>query len=187
MKRKVKTAAASMGTPVIFRDRTPCRVGASLPLTSNTGWRAKIYLHPGQCFASTEPSAVTTILGSCVSLCVWDCVLKIGGMNHYLLPFSVSGEVASPRIGAVAIEMLIKRVIFMGAAQNRLQAKLFGGACVIEAFREKEDHIGRVNAQIAEIILRTLGIPVVEQDLGGRRGRKLTFNTDDGESWIRYL
>lgn len=111
----------------------------------------------------------------------------IGGMNHYLLPFSLGDDIASPRFGTVAIEILIKRVISIGAAHNRLQAKLFGGACVIEAFREKEDHIGMVNAQIAETILRALNIPVVEQDLGGRRGRKLTFNTDDGESWIKYL
>jgi chemotaxis protein CheD len=73
------------------------------------------------------------------------------------------------------------------AAKDRLRAKLFGGACVIEAFREKADHIGIVNAQFAETALRRLAIPVVEQDVGGNRGRKLSFNTDDGESWLRYL
>jgi chemotaxis protein CheD len=147
-----------------------------------------MYLHPGQFFASTEPSAVTTILGSCVSLCLWDPVVLIGGMNHYLLPFSVDDDIASPRFGTVAIELLIKKVISMGAAKHRLQAKLFGGACcILDGFREKEDHIGTVNARTAETILQTLGIPVVEKDLGGHKGRNLTFNTDDGESWIKYL
>jgi chemotaxis protein CheD len=111
----------------------------------------------------------------------------IGGMNHYLLPFAAAGGTASSRFGSVAIESLVAQVIALGGEKNRLRAKLFGGACVIEAFREKTDHIGIVNAQIAETILQGLAIPVVEQDLGGRRGRKLMFNTDNGESWVKYL
>lgn len=146
-----------------------------------------MYLHPGQFFVSIQPSAVTTILGSCVSLCLWDSVTRIGGVNHYLLPFLASGVVASARFGPVAIETLIAKVTLLGASKKRLQAKLFGGACVIEAFREKEDHVGIVNAQVAESSLRALGIPVVERDLGGHRGRKLIFHTDDGESWVKYL
>ncbi len=149
--------------------------------------RAKMYLHPGQLFASVECTAVTTILGSCVSLCLWDPVAKIGGINHYLLPFWVGDDIASPRFGTVAIETLIDKVLSLGARRNHLRAKLFGGACVIEAFRENKDHIGTVNARLAESMLRVRGIPVVEQDLGGRRGRKLVYNTDDGACWIKYL
>jgi chemotaxis protein CheD len=87
----------------------------------------------------------------------------------------------------VAVESLITTLISLGAVKNRLTAKLFGGACVIEALQNKEDHIGRVNAEFATSTLRIVGIPVVEHDLGGRRARKLVFNTDDGESWVRYL
>jgi chemotaxis protein CheD len=162
-------------------------VNESAGVASAGGARSRIYLHPGHLFASTQPSTVTTILGSCVSLCLWDPLVLIGGTNHYVLPFSVAGDIASPRFGTVAIEALIKKVISLGGTKNRLQAKLFGGACVIEAFREKADHIGMCNAQIAESNLRALGIPVVEQDLGGCRGRKLIFNTDNGESWVKYL
>ena len=158
-----------------------------LGLTPDGSIRAKVYLHPGQLFASVECSAVTTILGSCVSLCLWDPVAKIGGINHYLLPFWVGDDIASPRFGTVAIETLIEKVLSLGARKNHLRAKLFGGACVIEAFRENKDHIGTVNARLAESMLRARGIPVVEQDLAGRRGRKLVFNTDDGATWIKYL
>ena len=155
--------------------------------TADPSARRKVYLHPGQLFAAVQPSAVTTILGSCVSLCVWDPMLKIGGMNHYLLPFWVGDDIASPRFGTVAIETLIEKVLALGARKNHLRAKLFGGACVIEAFREREDHIGIVNARLAENMLRLQAIPVVEQDLTGRRGRKVVFNTDDGVSSIKYL
>jgi chemotaxis protein CheD len=159
----------------------------SLDPQAASGARTKMYLHPGQLFASVEPRSITTILGSCVSLCLWDPVAMIGGMNHYRLPFATAGGVTSPRFGSVAIESLVAEVISLGGVKNRLRAKLFGGACVIEAFREKTDHIGIVNAQIAETTLRGLAIPVVEQDLGGRRGRKLMFNTDNGESRVKYL
>ncbi len=149
--------------------------------------RAKVYLHPGQLYVSVQSSAVTTILGSCVSLCLWDPVAKIGGINHYLLPFWVGDDIASPRFGTVAIETLIENVLSLGARKNHLRAKLFGGACVIEAFRENKDHIGVVNARLAESMLHARSIPVVEQDLAGRRGRKLIFHTDDGAASIKYL
>jgi chemotaxis protein CheD len=149
--------------------------------------RTKIYLHPGQLFATAHPSTVTTILGSCVSLCLWDPLSKIGGINHFLLPFWVGDDAASPRFGTVAIESLIEKILALGAHKSRLQAKVFGGACVIEAFRERDDHIGVVNARLAENMLRLQRIPVVEQDVAGRRGRKLIFNTDDGASSVKYL
>lgn len=156
-------------------------------ISSDVNARAKVYLHPGQLFAAAQPSAITTILGSCVSVCLWDPVVRIGGMNHYLLPFSVGDELASPRFGTVAIEALIERVLVLGARHDRLLAKLFGGACVIEAFREKEDHIGVLNARLAESMLHRACIPIVEQHLAGCRGRKILFNTDDGASSVKYL
>ena len=153
----------------------------------DSGVRTKVYLQPGQLFASVHFSAITTILGSCVSLCLWDPVAKVGGINHYLLPFWVGDDIASPRFGTVAIEALIEKVLSLGARKNHLRAKLFGGACVIEAFRENKHHIGIVNARLAENMLHRQGIPVVERDLAGRRGRKLIFHTDDGASWVKYL
>jgi chemotaxis protein CheD len=111
----------------------------------------------------------------------------IGGMNHYLLPVSLSNDVPSARSGAVAIRILIERVISLGGRKDRLRAKLFGGATIINAFQQQEDQIGIANAQLAKNILRTQNIPVVEQDLAGRRGRKLIFNTDDGTSFVNYF
>jgi len=189
MTPKFKTNANSTAAQTLVGRSTACTVvdNERLRVAPNSGARTKVYLHPGQIFIATHPSAITTILGSCVSLCLWDPVLKIGGINHYLLPFWVGDDIASPRFGPVAIETLIEKVLSMGARKNRLRAKLFGGACVIEAFRERKDHVGVVNARLAENMLHMQGIPVVERDLAGRRGRKLVFNTDDGTSWIKYL
>ncbi len=147
----------------------------------------KIYLHPGQLFASRQSHAVTTILGSCVAVCLWDPAKKIGGINHYLLPAFTGDGVASPRFGNVAIAELLERLTSLGCHKCDLQAKLFGGACVIAAFRDRTNHLGWENIQTAENILEREEIPVVGQDTGGDKGRKLIFHTDDGAAWIKRL
>ena len=65
--------------------------------------RSNFYLHPGQIFVSAESYAVTTILGSCVSACLWDPLTKIGGINHFLLPVEVGAAHASGRFGNLAV------------------------------------------------------------------------------------
>jgi len=151
------------------------------------GGRSRIYLHPGQLFASAERSAVSTILGSCVAVCLWDPILKIGGINHYLLPLWTGQGTVSPRFGDVAVQELLDKLLQLGGRKSRLQAKIFGGACVIEAFRNRENHLGMNNVQTAEELLEKEGIPLVGHDVGGCRGRKLIFHTDNGTAWVKQL
>jgi len=149
--------------------------------------RCSVYLLPGQLFASSEPSTVTTILGSCVAVCVWDPVLKIGGVNHYLLPYWVGNGHSSGRFGNVAIKLLIDKLLAFGSKKRNLQAKLFGGACVLEAMRDREDHLGMKNIRVARKLLEEEGIPVISDDVGGSHGRKLIFHTDAGSALVRHL
>lgn len=151
------------------------------------GGRIKIYLHPGQLFATAERCVVTTILGSCVALCLWDPISRVGGINHYLLPFWVGEGLASARFGNVAVRDLIDRVLTYGGQKWRLQAKLFGGACVLEAFRNNGSHLGMKNVEVAQSLLEEEGIPVVGCDVGGQNGRKLIFHTDSGSAWVKQL
>ena len=119
------------------RPRDPCRVPAGSPLTASNapddGGRAQVYLHAGPARRRDEPTAIATILGSCVSVCLWDPDAGVGGVNHFLLPFHVERE-KSPRFGSVAIPRLVEEVVRAGADPRRLQAKVFGGASVIGAF-----------------------------------------------------
>jgi len=148
---------------------------------------SKAYLHPGQLFVSAEGYAVTTILGSCVAVCLWDPVTKIGGINHFLLP-NFSGEgIASPRYGNIAIKELLHRLTQLGSQKHNLLAKMFGGACVLEAFRQRQHHLGTKNIETAQELLKSESIPVVGHDVGGQRGRKLIFHTDDGAAWVKAL
>jgi chemotaxis protein CheD len=147
---------------------------------------AQYYLHPGHLFASDTPTLVTTILGSCVAVCLFDLTAKIGGVNHFLLPLA-SGRERTPRFGDVAIPSLIDQLLGLGAVRANLQAKVFGGACVVASFSGNRRHLGEENAELALLTLEAQGIPVLDGDVGGTRGRKLVFQTDEGTAWVRSL
>lgn len=144
------------------------------------------YLPPGQLIVSAEPLEVTTILGSCVSLCLWDAGAGIGGINHYLLPMGVGDGEQLERYGEHANERLLQRLLALGARERHVRAKVFGGACVLVAFRKGSDFADR-NVKVALQFLGDRGIPLVADDTRGNRGRKLRFRTDDGTALIRYV
>jgi len=151
------------------------------------GTRRSVYLHPGRVFVSPDPTEVTTILGSCVAVCVFDPVLRVGGANHYLLPHRVGNGLSSARFGNVAVRKLIDGVLALGGRKENLQAKVFGGACMVDAFHGRQERLGTKNADLALRILREEGIRVVADDVGGRRGRKVIFHTDTGVVLVRLI
>jgi len=159
---------------------------ASSP-TDEASKRARAYLHPGQLFVSADSHAVTTILGSCVAVCLWDPVTRIGGINHFLLPTFSGAGIASPRFGNIAVKELLDQLAQLGGQKRNLLAKLFGGACVLEAFRQRQHHLGMQNIEVARELLQSESIPLVGHDVGGQRGRKLIFHTDDGAAWVKVL
>ena len=151
----------------------------------DVGNRAPFYLHAGQLHASSTPTAITTVLGSCVAVCLFDPIAKVGGMNHFLLPHHVERD-RSPRFGTVAVPQLVEAVLRAGASRAALVAKVFGGASVIAAM-SRGRRLGEENALLALRLLEDARIPVLDQDVGGGRGRKLVFFADDGTAWVRQL
>jgi chemotaxis protein CheD len=106
---------------------------------------------------------------------------------HRGLPLGPHRTQASARFGDVAIRELITRIAAVGCDQRHLQAKIFGGACVLDAFQYRRTHLGAQNSDFAKRILRQEGIPLVGEDIGGRKGRKLIFHTHDGTVWVKQL
>jgi chemotaxis protein CheD len=149
-----------------------------------TGQRDAVFLHPGRIFVSAEPSTVRMVLGSCVAVCLWDPLRRTGGANHYLLPYRGSD---SAEFGDVAIQRLIENLLGLGCSRASITAKLFGGSCVLEALQKKDTHVGTRNVALARTILASHGIPIVAHDVGGQRGRRVIFQTDDGSAWVRHL
>ncbi len=148
--------------------------------------RPKHFLYPGAIYVSPEPTLVTTILGSCVAICLYDPVLQIGGMNHYMLPLWNGQGLASPRYGNIAIEKLIANLEALGSQKENMKAKVFGGAEII-ATSNNQFMIGERNILIAKEILREENIPIISSSTGGKFGRKLLFNTETGEVRQKYV
>ena len=146
-----------------------------------------VYLHPGQLFVAAGPVAVTTILVSCVAVCIWGGMLGIGGINHDLLPCGLRTASTGLRYGNVAIESLLEKLARAGARVSNLRAKLFGGACVLDAMRGKEGHLGDKNVEMARRTLAAVEIPILASDVGGARGRKLIFHSHDGSARVKLL
>ncbi len=144
------------------------------------------YLYPGMLFADREEYEVTTILGSCVSVCLWDPHLQIGGINHYLLPLWNGEGLPSPKYGNIAIQKLIEKMLTFGAKRANLKAKMFGGASVLESVGGLLN-VGERNIMVGEDILKEERIPVMSFDLGGNLGRKLLYNTKNGTILLRKI
>ena len=134
-----------------------------------------------------EPTQVTTILGSCVAICIWDRHLHIGGVNHYLLPASSDEESSSLRFGDVSTQALLKGLLQLGCTRDSMQAKVFGGSALFRQEGHYGSSLGAQNVAAAGLMLKNAGIPILSQDTGGPHGRKIIFNTDDGSAWSRKV
>ena len=144
-----------------------------------------IFLSPGSFCCPAEPAVVTTILGSCVAVCLFDRRLHIGGMNHFLLPRCGSAP-ASPRYGDVAFTRLLAAMGNLGCKPADMRAKVFGGANVLP-FDSEADTVGAKNVSIALEVLHQHGIPLLARRTGGQRGLFLRFHTGAGRVLLREL
>ena len=153
-------------------------------------WRPQgmddVFLYPGQLMIRDEPTAVTAVLGSCVAVCVWDPVHRVGGITHFLLP-NGRGDEAGLRYGNVATDALVTGMLARGSRLENLKAGLFGGACVLEPLRILAHSLGDANVAAAEAVLRRQRIQLVACDVGGCRGRRLVFHTESGETAVELL
>ena len=146
----------------------------------------EVYLHPGQLVASADAMVVTTILGSCVAVCLRDADSGVAGINHFLLPEPDGVERRSTRFARGACAALLERLVDLGARIPRLEAKVFGGASAVAPTR-REDALGWRNVLVARAFLAGAGIPVASEDVGGGVGRKLVYETANGNVWVRTL
>ena len=151
--------------------------------TEETASGPRHFLYPGQMFVSREPAVITTILGSCAALCLWDSQKKIGGMNHYLLPEGSGGGPNRLRYGNIANPALLNELLALGCEIKNLHAKVFGGSSAFTA--NPLQSVGTRNVQLAEEFVRKAKIALVSKDVSGKHGLRLVFHTDDGITKIR--
>lgn len=141
------------------------------------------YLFPGTIFVHKDQHQVTTVLGSCVSVCLWHPRAQVGGINHFLLPLWNGEGLPTPKYGNVAITRLIEKVTRI-AGSGELIAKVFGGASMWSR-AEGALAVGERNVELALRVLEEQKIQVVSQDVWGEMGRKIIFDTKTGSVLLR--
>jgi chemotaxis protein CheD len=139
---------------------------------------------PGEYYVSHEDLVVMTVLGSCIAACLWDSRMRVGGMNHFMLPEGDSLDV-SGRYGSYAMELLINEMLKLGARRETMQAKIFGGAQVMHSFTTM--NVGERNTQFVVNYLHTERIPVVSEDVLDIYPRKVCFFPVTGKAMVKRL
>lgn len=136
------------------------------------------FLHPGYIFVASKPTVISLVLGSCVSVCLYDRRRKTGGMNHFMYPFTAEKDKATARYGNVSTLALIQMMLEDGSKPEDIQAQIVGGAYNPEI---SVKNIGMENVMIARKVLSRKRISVISEDIGGGLGRKVVFNTQNNE------
>jgi len=136
-----------------------------------------VKLLPGEHYVTqASDEMIVTVLGSCVSACIRDSRVGVGGMNHFMLPESASGEwggqiSSSLRYGNFAMERLINDIIKLGGRRSNLEIKVFGGANVLR----NGGTIGSKNSEFIESYLKAEGLPIAAKHLYGDHPRRVHY------------
>jgi len=153
-------------------------------------WTAKIL--PGEFYVTREAEAVSTVLGSCISACIRDLEIGVGGMNHFMLPednesgsgsWNTADGGASTRYGSYAMERLINELLKLGARRERLEVKLFGGGRILPAMTD----VGMRNIAFAQSFVKVEGLTVAAQDLGDVFPRRVVYFPESGRVLLKHL
>lgn len=155
-----------------------------------------ITLKPGEYFVSNKNVQISTLLGSCISVCLYDPVNRIVGMNHFLLGnyrYSKSMPMCmteAGRYGIHAMELVINGMLNIGADRAKMRAKAFGGSSLLQTKATKTDSffcVGEANIRFIHEFLRKDKIPLVASDLGGERGRKIFFSAETYDVYVKKI
>ncbi len=145
---------------------------------------------PGEYYFTDQDMLIVTVLGSCVSACIRDKKLGIGGMNHFMLPDSSKVDKDNPvsesmRYGTYAMEVLINQLLRNGARRENLEAKIFGGGNVLRSFTT--NNVGDRNAAFVKKFLKDENISVSSEDLLDIYPRKVYYFPKTGKVLVKKL
>jgi chemotaxis protein CheD len=146
---------------------------------------------PGEFYVTAQDEVIVTVLGSCVSACIRDCVFGVGGMNHFMLPlqgpdggsWETKGVGLATRYGNHAMEHLVNEILKNGGMRKNLEIKVFGGGKILSQMTD----IGEKNIQFVLDYIQTEGLVLLNQDLGDIYPRKVQYHPKTGKVRIKKL
>lgn len=149
-------------------------------------WNAQVA--PGEFYVTRHDELLTTVLGSCVSVCMRDPGIGVGGMNHFLLPGDGGAHHGdATRYGMFALERLINELVKYGGERERFEIKLFGGGRVIGNGSGAITDIGRLNIDFVHQYLEDEGLPVKSESLGGTVARRVRYEPKTGLAQVNLM
>lgn len=156
--------------------------------------RNAVKLLPGDYYACDGGEVIVTVLGSCISACVYDEVLNIGGMNHFMLPnefrqenqknkVEPTDDSNAARYGNVAMERLINEIIKLGGNKSNMKAKIFGGGQITHSTID----VGEGNIAFSREYLGLEGVEIISEDVGGQWPRKVYFIPSTHDVFVKRI
>lgn len=145
----------------------------------------RVFLLPGEMCLTTEPTEITTILGSCVGVCLFDRKQKFGGMNHYMLPEAPPGDTPSGKHGKYSTDLLIQMMLAKSKVGD-IDTTILGGGNVT-GHLSMGTGIGTRNITVAWELVAKYNLHVTHRDTGGDNGRKIWFRNWTGELEVRTI
>lgn len=151
-----------------------------------------VTIYPGEFYSTTGSEMISTVLGSCISIALFDLERGIGGLNHFMLAKDCStdtdeGKSLMGKYGQYAMELLIADLEKKGTTVSRLSAKVFGGSNVFNLPAATGAQVGDVNIKFAFDYLKKKNIPVLTSNTGGNLPRKIFFDPMTGKVFLKYI
>lgn len=130
---------------------------------------------------------ITYALGSCIGLCFYDPVLKLGAMLHIMLPLNMeAGRTHTMKYADTGIRETVRQMEAKGASRARMVVKIAGGAKMFDVGGNNAlGNIGQRNIESVHTILRRENLRLVAEDVGGTIARTLSFDVATGQGLIR--
>ena len=155
----------------------------------------RIIIEPGELYVTKGDAVLSTLLGSCVAVCLYDPIRRVAGMNHFLLSSRRYAKdvplcrTEAGRYGVHSMELLINKMMEMGADRRSFKAKAFGGGSILPKTDNGENFhcVGDVNNRFIREFLDTENIPLVAEELGGSRGRVIYFKPHEYSVYVRPI
>jgi chemotaxis protein CheD len=137
---------------------------------------------------AANSEVLKTVVGSCIALCMWDNIKRVGGMVHIMYPQS-NGNITEPRgkYADTAVEALLSAMFKRGCKKENITAICAGGASMFNYQNINNITIGEKNYQIIKECLSKFNILLKTKEVGGTSGRRVVMNTSDGRVMITTL
>ncbi len=150
-----------------------------------------VTIYPGEYYSTAGSEMISTVLGSCVSIALFDTTAKVCGLNHFMLAKDTSMENGSDilmgKFGEYAIDLLIEDLEKKGGRLDRFSAKVFGGSNVFNLPQNTGAQVGEVNSKFALSYLQQKNIPIICSNVGGVLPRKIFLDPVTNKVFLKFI